>query len=218
MIPNAIMCRNQPHFFAQAYRYGLDRFIKTSNGTEKPEKAIYKPATGTPHEIDVQEMDRSMENIGQAFFSPDGLTSRELMPYPHDPFRAPALWTRYDHLSLKDRMDQLQGFTSQEKEHFEALMTSIGSAPGTDIGFVEPLRWFALGGHTVSGMFEIIETFKLGAGGQTALARSMLNDYRGHVKMQIPVKKIDQSSKGVVVTSSTGRAFEAKYAVCTIPL
>ncbi|BCS25349.1 uncharacterized protein APUU_50060A [Aspergillus puulaauensis] len=36
---------NEHHFFAQAYRCGLDRLIKTSNSTEKPEKVIYKAAT-----------------------------------------------------------------------------------------------------------------------------------------------------------------------------
>lgn len=210
--------RNQPHVFTQLQRYGLHKSIKTSNGTLKPEKVIYKPATGEPYHLEPEKMDATMDKLGGVFFGPDGLTSRDLMPYPHDPFREPALWKKYDHLSLKDRIDQVVGFSQEDKDHFEALMTSIGSGTGTETGFIEPLRWYALGGHTVTGMFEIIETFKLGGGGQSSLAKAIFSEYRGHVKMQMPVKKIVQSASGVAVSTQTGRVFKAKYAICTIPL
>ena len=161
-------------------------------------------------------MDASLEKIAKDFFTIDGHTSRELMPYPFEPFRE-ALWTRYDHLSIRTRLDQING-PKKAKDIFEALMGTIGSAPGTDIGFVEPLRWFALGGHTVTGMFEVIETYKLGAGGQTSLARSILGDCRGHIKMNTLVERIDQGQSGVMVTTQDGGQLKAKYVISTIPL
>lgn len=124
-----------------------------------------------------------MENIGKLFFSPDGLSSRDLMFYPYDPIRQSALWIKYDYLSLNDIIDQIFDFSQKQKVYFEALMTSIGSRPGTDIRFVEFLRWFALDSYTVSGIFEIIEIFKLGDRGQTALARGILSEYRGYLNL-----------------------------------
>ncbi|KAL4910837.1 hypothetical protein BDW74DRAFT_172298 [Aspergillus multicolor] len=210
---------NQPHVFAQLQRYNLHKTIKTSNGTLAPEKAFWKFATGVVKELNVQDLNASLERIGNAFFSPDGYTSRDLMPYPHDPFRDPALWTRYDDLSIKDRLDQISAVgTEEDKAYFETMMNTIGSAPGTDISFTEPLRWYALGGHTVAGMFEIIETFKLGGGGQTALARGILGEYRGHLRLNTVVERVEQGKKGVEVTAKDGKVFKAKWVVCTIPL
>ncbi|PKS12480.1 hypothetical protein jhhlp_000686 [Lomentospora prolificans] len=97
-------------------------------------------------------------------------------------------------------------------------MNSIGSAPGKDIGFIEPLRWYALGGHSMTGMFEIIETFKLGNGGQTRFARSILSDYRGHLRMNTSVEKVEQRHGGVTVTTKDGDSLKARAIVCTIPL
>ena len=97
-------------------------------------------------------------------------------------------------------------------------MGTIGSAPGTDIGFVESLRWFALSGHTVAGMFEVIETFKVGAGGQTFFARSILSDYCGHINMSTLVEKIEQGQTGVTVLIKNGQPLKAKYVISTIPM
>ena len=60
------------------------------------------------------------------------------MPYPFELFRE-ALWTKYDHLSIRARLNQIEG-SKEDKIIFETLMGTIGSVPGTDIGFVEPLR------------------------------------------------------------------------------
>jgi lysyl oxidase-like protein 2/3/4 len=200
-------CRNQPIIFSELYRYGLHKLIKPSNGLFAPEKTYYKPATDTVHQVSTPEMDASLERLAIDFFSVDGYTSRQLMPYPFEPFRE-ALWTRYDALSVRSRLNQIEG-SKQDKDLFETLMGTIGSCPGSDIGFVEPLRWFALGGHTIAGMFEVIETFKLGGGGQTSFARSIFGDYRGHVKFNTVVEKIEQTQNGVTVSIKAGQPLKA---------
>jgi lysyl oxidase-like protein 2/3/4 len=162
-------------------------------------------------------MNARIEPIAQKFFSIDGLSSRELIPYPHDPFHRPSPWTRYDHLSMKDRLDQIDG-PEEDKAIFEAFMGTIGSDMGSKIAFVEPLRWFALGGHTVSGMFEIIESYKFGPGGQTGFARSILNEYKGHLKFETVVEKIEETPMGVVASARDSESYKAKHVVCTIPL
>ncbi|KAI5457567.1 flavin-containing amine oxidase [Mariannaea sp. PMI_226] len=208
---------NQPHVFTELHRYNLHTNIKTSNGTFAPEHVWFKAPSGELKPMTEKELYARVEPIAQAFFTIDGLTSRELMPYPHEPFSQPSPWTRYDHLSIKDRLDQIDG-ADEDKAIFETLVGTIGSDKGSEIGFVEPLRWYALGGHSISGMFEIIESYKLGPGGQTLFARSILDEYRGHVKFETVIDKIEQTSRSVNVTAKGGATYRAKHVVCTIPL
>lgn len=139
------------------------------------------------------------------------------MPYPHDPFRQPAAWLKYDHLSAKDRLDQLEAPQS-EKDLFDAMISSFGSAPGSECGFTEVLRWYALGGHSMAGVFELAGVYKLGNGGMTTLARAILNEYRGHLLMDTVLDKIEQTPRSVTLSSKNGRRIQADYVISTIPL
>lgn len=139
------------------------------------------------------------------------------MPYPHDPLREPALWKKYEHLSAKDRLDQLD-IPQIEKDMFDAMISSFGSVPGSQCGFVEVLRWYALGGHSMAGVFERAGLCKLGNGGMTSLALSILSEYRGHLLFNTVVDKVDQTGNGVTLTTKNGRRIEAKYVISTIPL
>lgn len=214
------LCRSQPHFYAEIHRYGLHSLIKTSNGTYAPEQFFYKPAEGPVCEVPSEELYNGIQAFADEFFGIDGLSSRELMPNPHEPLREGSLWTKYDHLSVRDRLNQIDA-PSSVKDYFETLVNPIGSAPGTDISFVEPLRWYALGGHSIKGMFETTQAYKLGGRGQSLLARNMLSEFRGHIKLQTPVTRIEQTSAtgGATVTTESGHTFHATTAVvCTIPL
>jgi lysyl oxidase-like protein 2/3/4 len=208
----------QPHLYTELHRYGLHRYLKTSAGTLAPQRQLFKPASGVVDEVPMAETAVVLENVAQRVFSIDGLDSRGLMPYPHDPLRAPAPWRRYDHLSVKDRLDQLPDIPQREKDLFESNMNTIGSAPGKDIGFVEALRWFALGGHSIATMFEMAGVYKLGNGGMTSLALAMLRDYTGHRIFDTAVDEISHDALGVTVTTTVGRKLRAKAAICTIPL
>ncbi|KAI8153589.1 hypothetical protein K4K49_002947 [Colletotrichum sp. SAR 10_70] len=139
------------------------------------------------------------------------------MPYPHDPLREPALWIKYDHLSAKDRLDQLD-IPQLEKDLFDAMISSFGAVPGDQCAFTEVLRWYALGGHSMAGVFELAGTYKLGKGGMTSLARSILSDYGGHLVLNAAVDRVVQNGTSVTVSTKAGHRIEAKYLVSTIPL
>ncbi|EWY92132.1 lysyl oxidase-like protein 2/3/4 [Fusarium oxysporum NRRL 32931] len=208
---------NQPHVFSELHRYNLHTNIKTSNGTFAPEKIYYKTPDGTSKVISESELNDRVEPIAKAFFTIDGLNSHELMPYPHQPFYKSSPWLKYDHLSIQDRLNQIDG-PEEDKALFETLVNTIGSDNSSEIAFVEPLRWYALGGHSVAGMFEVIQSYKLGPGGQTLFARSILNEYRGHVKFETVIDKIEQAPRGVTITAKDGAVYRTKSVICTIPL
>ncbi|CAG7976577.1 unnamed protein product [Penicillium olsonii] len=206
----------QPHLYSELRRYGLHSNLKTSAGTLAPEKQFFADGS-PPREISIVEAGEILDRVSQAFFTVDGHDSRALMPYPHDPLREPALWRSYDHLSIKDRLDQLD-FTDFERNLFESNVSTFGSAPGSKIGFTEALRWFALGGHSMAGVFEMAGLYKIGRGGMTSFAQAILRDFTGDMLFGTVVKDISHSASGVKVTTTFGKCLKAKTIVSTIPL
>ncbi|CAG8043752.1 unnamed protein product [Penicillium salamii] len=206
----------QPHLYSELRRYGLHANLKTSAGTLAPEKQFFASG-GPPREISIAEAGEILDRVSRAFFTVDGYDSRALMPYPHDPLREPALWRPYDHLSVKDRLDRLD-FTQFEKDLFESNVSTFGSAPGSSIGFTEALRWFALGGHSMAGVFEMAGLYKIGKGGMTSFAQAILGDYTGDMLFGTAVKDISDSASGIKITTTSGKYLKAKTIVCTIPL
>lgn len=169
-------------------------------------------------EVDGKTLSGINQAIAEKFFNIDGLSSRELMPYPHEPFRDPAPWKLYDHLTVRQRLDQLD-LPIPDRGFFESTINTFGSAPSTDIGFVEALRWYALGGHNLAQVFEIAGCYKLGNGGMTSFARSILEDAQSDIILDTVISEIIQNgASGVVVKSNNGRTFNAKKIICTIPL
>ncbi|RMJ21217.1 Flavin containing amine oxidase [Aspergillus sp. HF37] len=208
----------QPHLYAELHRYGLHRNLKTSAGTSAPESQSFTPSSGSVEDVSIPESGEVLERVARRVFSVDGLDSRALMPYPHDPLREPVHWKKYDYLSVKDRLDVLHDLPQRDKELFESNTNTFGSAPGKDIGFVDALRWYALGGHTMAGLFEMTGIYKLGNGGMTAFARAMHEEYTGDGLFNTAVSAIRHLPRGVEVTCVHGQKFTAKAVVSTIPL
>jgi lysyl oxidase-like protein 2/3/4 len=209
---------NQPYLYTELHRYGLHHNLKTSAGTSAPETQYFTPARGQLEVVPADKYAATLESVAKRFFSIDGLDSRSLMPYPHDSLRQPSPWQAYDHLSVKDRLDQLHDISQWEKELFESNINTFGSAPGKDIGFVEALRWFALGGHTMVGVFELAGVYKLGYGGMSSFALAIWNEYSGDSLFNTPITEVRQSAAGVEIRTSRGQSIRAKLAISTIPL
>ncbi|KXJ85112.1 hypothetical protein Micbo1qcDRAFT_169626, partial [Microdochium bolleyi] len=71
------------------------------------------------------------------------LTSQQLMPYPLDPLREPIapVWSRYDHLMVRERLDAITDETDEDKGAFEAFLSTFGGVAGSETGWAESLRW-----------------------------------------------------------------------------
>ncbi|KAJ6130251.1 hypothetical protein N7512_003031 [Penicillium capsulatum] len=197
---------------------GLHWFLKSSAGTSVPENQYFKPAQGGICEVPLQEVGSILERVGAESFTVDGLDSRALMPFPHDPFREPALWRQYDHLTVKQRLDQLSNFSDFEKSLFESDVNTFGSAPGSETGFTEALCWFTLGGHSMVRVFEKAGIFKLGHGGMTAIARGILDDFKGDIVLSTVVESIDEGRQGITLRTRDGQSIDAKAVISTILL
>jgi hypothetical protein len=209
-------CRNQPHSYSELHRYDLQRHLKPTVAAINPAKTVHNFANGT-QEVDFGATMTEMERIFAQFFEIDGLTSRELMPYPHDSYHKPARWVDYDHLSVQDRLEQLE-IPTQIKELFEAYIGLFGCGHPRDIGFTEALRWYALSGHSMARVYELSSVYKLGNGGMTSFAKAILADFRGDCLFNTTIKGIIQDTSGLHLTTTTGKDIHAKVIVSTIPL
>lgn len=177
---------------------------------------FYKPNGGA---IQVATVDaKQLNNIAARFFQIDGHDSRTLMPYPHDPLRQPAPWRDYDHMTIKQRLDQLTDIPQSDRDYFETYTNTMGGAPGEGTAFVEFLRWYALSGHTMTLFLECVGIYKLGKGGMTSFANAILNDYSGDRIFNTVVSSIQERDSAVDLIMSDGRQIRAKAAISTILL
>lgn len=210
--------RHQPHFYAEMHRHGLERHLKASLGTTEMEYVLNKSEGSEVKRIDdVAGYNKTMDSVGEKFFSIDGMTPRQVMPYPHEPLR-PQPWHRYDHLSCQDRLDQLD-LPQEDKDLFIPLTNSFGSSTARDLAWTDALRWYAAGGYNVETMFDAVGCFKLGGGGTTNMCRHILAEYQGDRAFGKVVKSVKQTKDSKVhIGCADGSTYRARRVICTIPL
>lgn len=212
---------HQPHVWAEIHRYNLQQGLKTSASAEQ---IVCRAADGKVELAMASKYFALVNNMIDEFFNIDGHTARTLMPYPHDPFREPAPWKTYDALSVHDRLDQMAAsgkFDRKDLDLFKNIASGVSLTTSDRTGFVEFLRWIALGGYTLQGMVDTTAVYKIGNGGMTSLARKILGDYKGDIMFDAAVTDITQEPQqgnGVNVTLRDGRSFHAAQVVSTIPL
>lgn len=214
----------QPHVWTELQRYEMDKDLVSSDGSVAPKKVFFTPAEGPPEEMQDDGQHADFDALAQAFFNIDDHTSRSLMPLPHDPFREPAPWKQYDHLSVKDRIEQMRTtskFSNQDVDIFEGITNGSGLTGAEKRGFPEFLFFWALGGHSMAGITEANGVWKIGKGGMTEFARRMLADFRGDVIFDAQVASIRQNSgecERVRLGLKDRRSVDAGRVISTIPL
>ncbi|KAK7403431.1 hypothetical protein QQX98_010797 [Neonectria punicea] len=186
----------QPHVYNELHRYGLHRNLKTSAGACPDAKAFFKARNETVKQLTSDLKSNTAEKVAVLFFSLDGKTSQGLMPYPHEPFREPAPWKRYDGMTVQDRLDQLD-IPRSDKDYFSSLVNLFGCNYTTDTSFTEVLRWYAMGGHTMA---------------------AIRDDFTGDILFDQVVTGIEQTDSNVHITTKGGRIFTASTVVSMIPL
>ena len=152
------------------------------------------------------------------FFTINGLTARQLMPWPMDVYREPAPWKWYDHLSIKDRLDSMTSINMEARDLIEMNYTANSGTDAANAAFSGALRWYALGGYTFAGTTAVSGTYKIGDGGMTSLANAMARELNCDRSFGTEVTAITQGDEGVALQTKDGNTLTAGRMVCTIPL
>lgn len=158
------------------------------------------------------------------FCNVDGTYAKETMPYPFDSMRNREAVNELDKLTCLDRLNQIRHqFSATEIAMLEALLLQMGGGPLDKMGLLDALRWWALGGHTGTGLNDIALSTRLRSG-QSELHRRIFDHSvstgRLSYAFSTPVVRIEDNRRhGIVtVTARTGESWRARKVICTIPL
>ncbi|EPS29729.1 hypothetical protein PDE_04679 [Penicillium oxalicum 114-2] len=215
---------HQPFVWRELRRYGMIDQLEVSPrpGMEGGSRVTVN-LDGKVVSLSHDEESEIVESAFKKFINVDGVLGRSVIPYPHDIELNMAGVKKYDQLSMADRMAQVESqLTPLEKNTFGGFLAITHGAKWEEASFFELLRWWALMNYNYTDFMAIGLTYKL-RDGQSALARRIFDEAidtgRLDYSFSTPVKSVHDNGSHIVITARNGDAtFEARRAVCTVPL
>jgi len=144
----------------------------------------------------------------------DGVQSA--LPNPHDPLYAIDRLSRFDRLTIAERLDQLT-LADEERDVLAAELEALAHAPLDDAGAVSVLRWHALSGYNLwltqftGGRVTLVN-------GTGALLDAIAGAAPVERRLSTPVAAVAQRGGRVEVQTRDGSVFGARAAVVTVPV
>ncbi|EGX88432.1 monoamine oxidase N [Cordyceps militaris CM01] len=134
-----------------------------------------------------------------------------------------ALLAQWDQRSCQDRLDEVHDrLSAEERSVLEAQLLQMGGGRSLDrIGLLGALQWWALGGHTPTGLNDTALHTRLRSG-QSALHRRVFAHAASTGRLShrfcAPVRRVEDRGDLVAVTLRDGRVCTARAVICTVPL
>lgn len=197
---------HQPHTFSEITRAGL-RVALSCDADLAHWHAGGERRCGT-----IAERDEIARRGWDRFV--DGV--EDALPNPHDPMAAIGALTRFDRLSIAQRIDQLV-LSEEERDVLVAELESLAHAPLQDAGAVSVLRWHALSGYSLAltqytgGRVTIV-------GGTGALLDAIAGAAPFERRLGVPVEAVCRRHDHVEVQTRAGEVHAARAVVLAVPL
>ncbi len=197
---------HQPHTFSELTRAGLTVAVSGDTGRAHWHVGDERRA-GTIAERDAiarRGWDRFVEGV------------REALPQPHAPLTALPELTRFDRMTIADRIDELE-LDEEERDVLAAELESVAHGSLTEAGAVSILRWHALSGYSL----ELTQftggrvTIERGTG---ALLASIADAAVFERRLASPVAAVVRHEGQVEVQTRDGDAFVAGAAIVAVAL
>lgn len=210
---------SQPHVWNEMIRYGLTTC--ESKGTWPDHVHVLLDNATRLKVIPMAQLWPKICDVMNKYHNIDGLHGRTVLPMPHSPWAALDQLKKFDQLTMKDRLDQvLTDLDDNEmKEIMDAYIIQNSQCGPADGGFIDHLRWWALGDFDSERLYDKTSRYKI-ANGTSALAQAIFNDCQNmEVLLSTPIRSIDRSNpEKVLVHSRNGQTFTGRTVICTIPL
>lgn len=147
----------------------------------------------------------------------DGKMGREIIPFPHDAHHNPKA-RQWEAMSVAQRLEQIKpDLTDDEALILQARLSSIYGADMDKAGLLDVIRWWALGGYTMDGLYETGDEFKIPTG-QSSFARCFFDEALQTRNLaysfNTPVSSVEDQGSQVVVNGT----WAARRLISTIPL
>ncbi|PWY85792.1 monoamine oxidase maoN [Aspergillus sclerotioniger CBS 115572] len=211
----------QPHVYHEMHRYGQTKMLNSNEAEIGCQSFFTACIDGARTSMSLEEQERLVSKAFEVFCNVDDSYGRRLLPYPHEPHHNPDV--RYwESISAAQRLDQIRHLLDDVQiTTLQAFLVAISGNTMKETGFFDILRWWALSGYTVLGLYEYTETYKIAAG-QSDFARCFFEEAlsTGNLRFsfQTAVTGIHDQAGRVTVTCASGQKWLAKRLVCTIPL
>jgi monoamine oxidase len=211
---------SQPHVWTELTRYGLS--ITESKGATADHMGVLLDNGTKLKETSMADCWGAMAKAMEKYSDVDGVQGRTVIPLPHKPFAANEAVQKYDQLSIKDRYDQIVDSLGSEDDINQMLLSLLSMDMQGDIaegGFIDHLRWWALGDYDMSRMFDKLGRYKIKEG-TSALAQAILSDcQKVTLLLSTPILSIDRSSgNSVIIRTQTGQLLLGRTTIVTVPL
>jgi monoamine oxidase len=211
---------SQPHVWTEITRYGLS--ISETKGASADRVSLILDNGSRLKCMSMKDLFPQLCEAMDNYSNVDGVQGRTVFPLPHEPFAANEAIQTYDKLSMQDRLDQISSLFNNNTEMYEIMdaylsMNSQGKL--SEGGFIDHLRWWALGDYETGRFFDKTSRYKISEGTST-LAHAMLNDCRDvQLLLSTPITSVNRTNDNkVTICTQNGQVFIARTTIITVPL
>lgn len=198
----------QPFVWAERLRYGIP--VAESASFTAPERAVYLSG-GKRIEAPPERYLEHFATGARKFMAP----APEAFPRPFDPFFVQNL-ERFDRLSSRQALEELQ-LPQPEHDIVSGFAAVNGHSFLDRIGYLDQLKWCALGAYDPLRLFENCARFRL-EGGTHTLLEAMAQDVRGEIRTATPVAAVVREGDSYAVVTEEGETLAARAIVVAVPL
>ncbi len=198
----------QPFVWAEAMRYELE-IAETPGATADK---IIKLENGKAFEPDMNQLYSNLFTGSQSFIE----MARKVWPRPYDTEFSEQEILKLDKLNIEDLLKNAD-LTPAQHSLFKQLFSDLVNTHISKGSATEVLRILALCGYNIGSYYDVHTRYKFKEGTK-ALIDKIAEDGKPDIKLNTPVKRIEQKQNHVVVTTETGEILTAATVVSTIPL
>ena len=212
---------SQPHVWTEVTRYGLS--ITETKGTW-PDRVHVLLDHGTRLKIlSMADLWPKLCELMNIYHDVDGVSGRTVLPLPHTPLAALDQATKYDRLSMQDRLDQISDAfhgDDEMKQIMDAYLAQILAGQSARWWFPRSSPLVGVGRFRFWTIVQIRPADSRSAEEQAHWLELLLNDCRQTAfRFSTPIISVDRSTKDrVTLRSDNGQSFTSRALICTIPL
>lgn len=199
---------SQPFVWSEKERYGLD-IIETPGFA--PDKMLLR-LNGEAVELSEADVVAVMEA-----FSTYTAAARSVFERPFDTRHTWPQVLEADKISARAHLDSLD-FTPLQRAAMDSLLASIAHNYSDQVSYYDSLRWSALAGYNDMLLWmDAVGRFKF-RDGTSALIDKMIADGQPDVRLQTPIKRVEDLGDRVKITTNRGETLVAAAAVIALPM
>ncbi|KAL4886692.1 amine oxidase [Aspergillus karnatakaensis] len=210
----------QPHVWSELSKYNLVRELEDSHGSADGVDRSSVKLNGKLVDVPSMDLFESYSRNWEKLVNVDEAFGRSLLATPHTPLLNAAEYSKWDKISVTERIDQIPGLTEDDRALLKGSVCQMAGADPSKVGLMEVMRWWALSDYQAVNMDDHTDRWKLRCG-QSHFARRIFDDAVSsgvEYSFSTVVKSIDQTEGSGVTIATDHGAFTCRKVVCTVPL